>query len=175
MKFNKFFAMALISSGLVLSACGSNEELTANSESSTSPSVTSSPMAESAPEIDSSETASSATDAPETADHSAPTQGGQVVETGAYHLELVAIPESGGIHLDLFLQSGDTHEAIEGATVTGQVQLPNGDQETVDFEYDADGQHYATLLPETTSGEYKVVILSDINGEKVNGRFSFTK
>lgn len=31
------------------------------------------------------------------------------------------------------------------------------------------------MLPETGSGEYKVAILTDINGEKVNGRFNFTK
>jgi hypothetical protein len=102
-------------------------------------------------------------------------QGGQVVETGAYHLELVVLPEASGTHLDLFLQTGDTHAAVEGATVTGQVQLPDGSQQAVDFEYDDAGKHYATLLPETAPGEYKVVVLTTINGKKVNGRFNFTR
>jgi len=166
MQFNRFSASMVLSLSLLLGACANNEDQTASSESAaTSPSVTesvaSSPVAESA--------------APEASDHSAPQQGGQVVETGSYHLELVALPESSGTHLDLFLQTGDTHETVEGATVTGQVQLPDGSQQQVDFEYDAEGEHYAALLPETASGEYKVVILTDIGGEKVNGRFSFTK
>lgn len=163
MKLHRFSSLT-ISLVLLLGACASGGNQTASSESpSASPSVASSPVVE------------SPAASPEVADHSAPQQGGQVVEVGNYHLELVAAPEGSGTHLDLFLQSGDTHEAIEGATVTGQVQLPDGSQKQVDFEYDAEGKHYVALLPETASGEYKVAILTDISGEKVNGRFSFTK
>lgn len=108
-------------------------------------------------------------------DHSAPQKGGQVVEAGAYHLEFVALPESGGTHLDLYLQSGDTHEAVPGAKVMAQVQFPNGEQEVLDLEYDEAGKHYAVFFPGEQPGEYKVAILSDINGEKVNGRFNFTR
>lgn len=163
MNFNHSLLTVAVSLGLLLGACASSENPTASLESpAASPSVADSPAADSATSA-------------EAADHSAPQQGGQVVEVGNYHLELVAAPEASGTHLDLFLQTGDTHEAIEGATVTGQVQLPDGSQKQVDFEYDAEGQHYVALLPETASGEYKVAILTDISGEKVNGRFSFTK
>ena len=102
-------------------------------------------------------------------------QGGQVIESGPYHLELVALPEAGGIHLDFFLQTGDNHEEIPDAKVTAQVQLPNGEQKTLDLPYDADGKHYAAFLPETAAGDYKIAILTDIKGEKVNGRFSFNR
>ena len=163
MKLNKSFATIIASFGLLLGSCASSGEQPASSESpAASPSVASSPVADPAT-------------SPEATDHSAPTQGGQVVEAGAYHLELVAVPEASGTHLDLFLQTGDTHEAIEGATVTGQVQLPDGSQKEVAFEYDAEGKHYAAMLPEAASGEYRIAVLTDIGGEKVNGRFSFTK
>lgn len=178
MKFNQSFtpvAVAVttiaVSLGLLLGACTSGNNQTATSEPASEPA--SEPTVGSS--VASSPIASSPAASPGATDHSAPQQGGQVVETGAYHLELVALPEAGSTHLDLFLQTGDTHEAVEGATVTGQVQLPNGTQKQVDFEYDAEGKHYAALLPETESGEYKVVILTDISGEKVNGRFSFTQ
>ena len=100
-------------------------------------------------------------------------QGGQIIESGPYHLELVSLPEDSGVHLDFFLQTGSDHQAIPDAKVTGQVQLPNGEQKPLDFTYDAEGKHYFAVLPEKAPGEYKVVIQSDIKGEKVNGRFSF--
>ncbi|MBD2121796.1 hypothetical protein [Trichocoleus sp. FACHB-262] len=100
-------------------------------------------------------------------------QGGQVVESGPYHLELVTAKEAVGTHIDFFLQKGDNHEPVANAKVTAQVQLPDGSQKSLDMKYDAQGQHYAAILPESNAGEYKVAILSDIGGEKVNGRFSF--
>ncbi len=111
----------------------------------------------------------------ETTPEESSTQGGQVIEVGAYHLELVALPEPGGVHLDFYLQTGDTHEAIPGATVTAQVETPNGEQRTLELPYDAPGEHYAAFLPAEVSGEYKVAILTDIQGEKVNGRFMFNR
>jgi len=158
MKFNQSMLTAAVSLGLVLGGCASGGDKTTTSQPGASPSAISSPTA-----------------SPKATDHSAPSRGGQVVETGAYHLEFVAVPEASGTHLDLFLQTGDSHEAVVGATVKGQVQLPDGSQREVNFEYDAEGKHYMAMLPATASGEYKVVILTDINGEKVNGRFSFTK
>jgi hypothetical protein len=102
-----------------------------------------------------------------------PKQGGQAIESGAYHLELVMLKEESGVHLDFFLQKGDNHEAIANAKVTAHVQLPNGSQKKLEFAYDTDGKHYAVLLPEKATGEYKVAILTEIGGKKVNGRFSF--
>lgn len=107
--------------------------------------------------------------------HGKANQGGQVVEVGAYHLELVAINEDGGVHIDLFLQNGSDHSPIPDAKVSAQVQLPNGTKKSLDMPYKADGKHYGALLSETIVGEYKVVILSEIKGEKINGRFAFKR
>ncbi len=104
--------------------------------------------------------------------HGKPNKGGQVVESGAYHLELVMVKEENNIHLDFFLQTGDTHAAIPDAKVTAQVRFPDGSQKAYKLAYDAPNQHYAINLPSNASGEYKIVVLTDIKGEKVNGRFN---
>ncbi|MFM7602867.1 MAG: hypothetical protein ACKO7R_16990 [Pseudanabaena sp.] len=105
--------------------------------------------------------------------HGKPNQGGQVVEVGAYHLELLLGKEENNIHLDFFLQTGDTHEVIPDAKVTAQVQFPDGSQKSYNLNYDAPNKHYTINLPTSNSGEYKIAILTDIKGEKVNGRFNF--
>ena len=97
------------------------------------------------------------------------------MEVGKYHLELVALPETGGTHLDFYLLTGDNHQSIPDAKVTAQIELPNGEQKTLDLSYDSQGEHYAVLLPGETPGEYKVSVLTDIEGEKVNGRFNFKR
>lgn len=102
-------------------------------------------------------------------------QGGQVIESGSYHLELVPEKEATETHIDFFLQKGDKHEPIPNAKVTAQVQLPDGSQKSLDMQYDAGDKHYTAVLPSAAAGEYKVAVLSDINGEKVNGRFSFKR
>ncbi len=61
----------------------------------------------------------------ETTDHPIESKGGQVIESGPYHLEFVSEPESNGTHMDFYLQKGDNHEAIPNAKVTAQVQLPD--------------------------------------------------
>lgn len=102
-------------------------------------------------------------------------KGGQVLEISSYHLEFVPEIENNGTHLDFYLQKSDGHETISNAKVTAQVQLPDGTQKSLPFTYDAGGKHYAALLTEKASGEYNVAILSDISGEKVNGRFTFKR
>lgn len=137
---------------------------------SSSPTV-SNPADSPAPE---SPAASAIASSPAPANHGQPQQGGQVIESGPYHLELVALSEPEQLHIDFYLQRGDTHEAIPNATVTAQVQLPNGSQQSLPLTYDDQGEHYVVEIPKAAVGEYKVVMLSDIDGEKVNGRFSFT-
>ncbi|MGL4621559.1 hypothetical protein [Chroococcidiopsis sp.] len=100
-------------------------------------------------------------------------KGGQVVESGAYHLELVPVKENKGTHLDFYLQRGDNHAAIPNAKVTAQIQMPDGTQKTLPLKYDSKGKHYAALLASNASGQYQVKVTADIKGEKVNGRFSF--
>lgn len=109
----------------------------------------------------------------ETKQAAVPQAGGQVVESGAYHLELVSEPEANGTHLDFYLQTGDNHQPIADAKVTAQVQSPDGKQQTLNLTYDVSGKHYAALLPEKAAGQYQVKITSDIKGEKVDGRFAF--
>lgn len=101
--------------------------------------------------------------------------GGQVIELGQYHLEFVAEPSEDGIELDFYLEKGEKHEHISDAQVKAQIQLPNGEQKSIPLIYEADEKHYHGILPEKVSGEYQVVVLSDIQGEKVNGRFSFQR
>jgi len=153
----------LVTVAVTLTACG-------GSETTTAPDDTAAPTAES-PASPPAEEA----EAPDSEDHSAPSQGGQVVETGAYHMELVPLPEGDGIHLDLYLQTGDTHEPVAEATAVAQVQLPDGTQQEIPMEYDAAGEHFFAFIPTQATGEYKTVIQTDIQGEKVNGRFSFSK
>jgi hypothetical protein len=104
-----------------------------------------------------------------------PEKGGQVIESGRYHLEFVPEIEAKGIHMDFFLLTGDKHEAVPNAKVKAQVQLPDGTSKTLNMTYDAKDKHYTALLPTTRKGEYKVAILSEIKGKKIDGRFSFKR
>ncbi|MGB3786726.1 MAG: hypothetical protein WA949_01860 [Phormidesmis sp.] len=158
MKLNRsMVAMLASASLLVLTGCGSGGDATTEVEPT------------------STEIESPAAETSKPAADTEANQGGQVVEVGKYHLELVPEMEADGTHVDLYLQQGDSHEAIPDAQVTAQVELPDGTQQSLDMDYDAEGEHYAALLPSDAAGEYKVAILSDINGEKVNGRFSFSR
>ncbi|PSF31277.1 hypothetical protein C7H19_23045 [Aphanothece hegewaldii CCALA 016] len=102
-------------------------------------------------------------------------KGGQVAETGAYHLELVPLKEADGVHLDFYLYKGDDHKLVPNAKIAAQVQFPDGTQKILDLPYKANGEHYGALLTEKATGQYQVKITADINGEKVNGRFSFNQ
>ena len=77
--------------------------------------------------------------------------------------------------MDFYLEKGEKHENVSDAKVTAQIQLPSGEEKTIPLEYEADEKHYHAILPGKAAGEYKVAILSEINGEKVNGRFSFKR
>jgi hypothetical protein len=148
--------LLVIGTVLFLAGCSTNNPTTSTSTPVTTPAAT---------------IAATATKS----DHSQPKKGGQVVETGAYHLEFVPEKEDSGTHLDLYLLKGEARETVPNAKVTAQVQLPNGTEKTLDMKYDAEGKHYAVLLPEKAAGQYQVKIVADIAGQKVNGRFSFNK
>lgn len=94
---------------------------------------------------------------PPAKDPAQPTAGGQVVEVGKYHLEFVpeAETETNEFHLDFYLQSGNNHEPITDAQVTGQIKLPSGEEKTVDFTYDTKGGHYTGILPTVIAGNIK--------------------
>lgn len=153
MKALKFFLIGVSGLGLLfLGACSSDSQTASNPPSSASAEK---PIAQS----------------PKSGSEAS--KGGQVVESGPYHLEFVPEKENSGTHLDFYLQKGDTHSAIPDVKVTAQVQLPDGTQKSLDLKYDPDGKHYTVMFPGSAPGEYKVAILSNVNGEKVNGRFSF--
>ncbi|MFQ4140527.1 hypothetical protein PGN35_029845 [Nodosilinea sp. PGN35] len=162
MTFQKTLTYTVVAFGLALTlgACGSSEEQ--SSAPADTEAVAEAPAAE-------------AQTAPDPSAEMQSSQGGQVVESGPYHLELITANEPTGVHLDFFLQKGDTHEAIADAKVMAQIQAPDGTQESIELSYDADGAHYTAMVPVTAAGDYNVAILSDIGGEKVNGRFTFAK
>ncbi len=164
MKSFKSSLIVLGSVGLLFLGACSNSNQAANTENS--------------PAASTSSTESPVTSASPTAktdnEHGA-SKGGQVVETGAYHLEFVPEKEANGTHMDLYLQKGDNHEAVPNAKVTAEVQLPDGKQKTIPLTYDASGKHYTAALAEKATGQYQVKVTADVVGEKVNGRFSFNQ
>jgi hypothetical protein len=107
--------------------------------------------------------------------HMAPRKGGQVVESGKYHLELVPEKEASATHLDFYLFQGDKHEIIPNAKVTAEIQLPDGKLKTVPFKYDASGKHYAVVVSEKATGQYQVKITATIGSEQIDGRFKFDR
>jgi hypothetical protein len=100
-----------------------------------------------------------------------PKKGGQVVESGKYHLELVPEKEDGGTHLDFYLMKSDNHESVATAKVTADVQSPDGKQKTIPLTYDASGKHYAAPMGEKAKGQYQLKVTATIGGEKIDGRF----
>lgn len=149
---------------LFLGACGKGDEKSDANSSPTSAPVASKP-ASSAPSAAPAGTGKT--------DNAKASKGGQVVESGAYHLEFVAEKEATGTHLDFYLQKGDKREPVPNAKVSAQVQLPSGKQQTLALKYDPDGKHYTVIFPVKDAGNYPVKMNADINGEKVDGRFTF--
>lgn len=120
-----------------------------------------------------SQPSASPTTSPVATEKQSSKQGGMVVESGPYHLELMPGKEGSNTHLDLLVQKGDNHEAIPNAKVTAQVQLPDGSQQSINMIYDAPEKHYAGKVASVAAGEYKVTAQAEIAGEKVNARFNF--
>jgi len=168
MQLIKLKTLFITSLGIILlNACSSGTTTTTASPTAT-PSPESPPAASPSPAAQSNKTTAAKP-------HSHGGQGGQIIESGPYHLELLTVQEANGTHIDFFLQKGEAHDPIPNAKVTAQVQLPDGSQKSLPMKYDAEGKHYYTVLSGTTPGEYKVAVLSDIQGEKVNARYTFKR
>ncbi|WP_309744325.1 MULTISPECIES: hypothetical protein [unclassified Chamaesiphon] len=155
----------LASAGLLLLVACSKESTTSDS---TNPN-TATPTAETATP------AATTTAQAESSKGGKSNKGGQVVESGKYHLEF--IPEKGinDTHLDLYLQRGDIYEAITNAKVTADVQLPDGKLKTIPLSYDTSGKHYAAVLKEKVTGQYQVKITATIGSDRADGRFNFDR
>jgi hypothetical protein len=165
MKSINYWLIVISSASLLFLGACSNSNQTTNPENNTksaTPASSIAPANETAKIVTSSHNAESK-------------KGGQVVESGAYHLEFVPEKLDQGTHMDLFLLKGDNHEAISNAKVTSQVQLPDGTQKSLNLIYDAEGKHYTVLLPEKAAGQYQVKMIAEVDGKKVDGRFSFNK
>ncbi|MEC4812472.1 MAG: hypothetical protein SAK29_04225 [Scytonema sp. PMC 1069.18] len=167
MKLLKSGLIVIGSAGLLLLGACSNDNQTASTESNKT-AVTSTTSTTQSP-------APSVTTVAKTSGEHGKSHGGQVVETGKYHLEFVPETEANQTHMDFYLQTGDNHEAIPDAKVTALVQSPDGKQQTVLFSYDVKDKHYTGLLSETATGQYQVKVTADVKGEKVDGRFNFNR
>jgi hypothetical protein len=161
--------IVLASAGLLLLGACSKEAKTSDSASTNS----ATPTAETAPPATVTKTIASGEHSEKSPMN--PKKGGQVVESGKYHLELVPEKEGGGTHLDFYLLRGDTHESVPTAKVTADIQSPDGKQKTIPLSYDASGKHYAAALAEKATGQYQVKITATIGSEKIDGRFNLNQ
>ena len=169
MKLSTSGIIVLASAGLLLLGACSKESKTSDSASNNA----ATPTAEMAPPAVTTSPATTTVKAESS--KGGKSQGGQVVESGKYHLELVPEKGSNETHLDLYLQKGDAHEAVANAKVTADVQLPDGKLKTLPLSYDASGKHYAAVLKEKVTGQYQVKITATIGNEKADGRFNFDR
>jgi hypothetical protein len=102
-------------------------------------------------------------------------KGGQVVESGKYHLELKPEKAADKTHLNFYLKIDATQKDIPDAKVSGEVQTPDGKQSPVTFTYDAKDKHYAAEVPGKVTGTYNLKITANIGSDKANGRFTFNR
>jgi hypothetical protein len=157
--------IVLASAGLLLlGGCGKETKTGDSASTSSAPSAETKPTETTIKPMDGMEKS-----------HMAPRKGGQVVESGKYHLELVPEKEGSGTHLDFYLFQGDKHEIMPNAKVTADIQSPDGQLKTVPFSYDASGKHYAAVVSEKAAGQYQVKITATVGSEQVDGRFKFDR
>ncbi|AFY93040.1 hypothetical protein [Chamaesiphon minutus] len=161
--------IGLASTGLLLLGACSKEAKTSDSASpdaATPTTETATPAATTSPAMTTAKAEKS---------EGGKSKGGQVVESGKYHFEFVPEKGSKETHLDLYLQKGDTHEAITNAKVTADVQSPDGKLKTIPLSYDASGKHYAGVVSDKTAGQYQVKVTATIGSEQADGRFNFDR
>ena len=99
----------------------------------------------------------------------------QIIISDPYHLELIAESKDYGINLNFHLEDNVSHEPILGAKVAAVVHKPDGNEEMLSLQYEAEGEHYIGSLETQAKGQFRVTILTDINGDKVGANFSFDR
>jgi hypothetical protein len=102
-------------------------------------------------------------------------KGGQVVESGEYHMELVPTKAPNNTHLDFYLKIDATGKEISDAKVAGEVISPDGKQKPISFTYDAKGKHYVADVSDKATGAYQLKITASIGAKKADGRFKFDR
>lgn len=174
MKSFKTIIIALSSTSLLfLGACSGGNQAT-NSENTSNNSTTQTAAktettAKEGEKHDDSDGHQHSKDGKHGSDHA-----GQVIDLGKYHLEFKPETVKDATHLDISVH-GEKDEIITDAKLTAQIQSPDGSNKTVNIPYNASEKQYTTAFKETAAGEYKVVLQTDIKGEKSNGRFSFKR
>jgi hypothetical protein len=159
----KIISLSLLIGGaaFLLASCSSGEQ--------SAPSPASSPATEQV-----SPAASIAPDAKSaTKEHGG--KGGQVVESGKYHLELISEKSANETHLDLYVQKGDDHQTISDAKVSGEIQSSDGQSKSITFTYDTEGKHYVGVVQGRTAGAYQLKVTANVGGDIADGRFSFNR
>jgi hypothetical protein len=102
-------------------------------------------------------------------------RGGQVVESGKYHLEIVPEKSANETHLDFYIEKGEDHQTVADAKVSGEIQPPDGQSKPITFTYDPEGKHYAGIVPGKAAGAYQLKVTAAIGSDKADGRFSFDR
>ena len=105
-------------------------------------------------------------------DHELHSRGGQIIESDPYHIELVTKNKDAGTELQLFLLHEAEERVIADAQVTANVLPPGGEPQTLELVYEPAEESYKGLIPSAEKGSYNLVVQTEINGEKINSRFS---
>ncbi|MDZ8052400.1 MAG: FixH family protein [Aulosira sp. ZfuCHP01] len=171
MKIVKISLLSFTSVGLIfLSACsGGNQAANSENSTKTATTETSAKTGEVHNENDGHDHEKKSANSNGEDKHS-----GQVIESGKYHLEFKQHTEKDSTHLDITLHD-EQDKAVTDAKLTAQVQLPDGTNKTLQVPYNTEEKQYTAKLPATATGEYKVVIQTDVKGEKFNSRFTFKR
>jgi hypothetical protein len=92
------------------------------------------------------------------------------VKVGDYSMELESHKEGNELHFDFHLHKGK--DEVTDARVTAQFQMPDGSQKSLEMPFSPEEKAYVAKLSSPAAGEYKVAVLSDLKGEKMNARFT---
>lgn len=146
----------------IMTGCSSPSTSTNPQAISASSSAT--PSAPQATKSDSEKKSGDGHDHKEGANHT------EAVKVGDYSMELESHKEGDELHFDFHLHKGK--DEVMGAKVTAQLQMPDGSQKSMEMPFDAKEKAYVAKLENSAAGEYKVAVLTDLKGEKMNARFT---
>ena len=111
----------------------------------------------------------------ETATATANQENTGYLEMGSYKFKLAPeIMKSGETHMDFYVHDAKDQHLL-GVTGTFHITMPDGTKKDLAIEEEKPYEHYHGKLILTQFGDYQVVAHVDINGEKFNPRFSFTR